>query len=74
MKSLAVVLVAVCALHAQDANPFSADARQAFTEVKSNMRLLSEDFQEGQTLGSMKVINPFRANPEQRELETKPRD
>jgi predicted nucleic acid-binding protein len=32
--------------------------------VKSNMGLLSEDFQEGQTLGSMKVINPFRTNPE----------
>jgi predicted nucleic acid-binding protein len=34
--------------------------------------LLSEDFQEGQTLGSVKVINPFRTNPEQCGLDTKP--
>lgn len=34
--------------------------------------LLSEDFQEGQLLGSMKVINPFRTNPEQCGLDNRP--
>ena len=33
--------------------------------------LLSEDFQEGQMLGSLKVINPFRTNPKQCGLDSK---
>ena len=46
MKSLAVVFVAACALHAQDANPFSADARQAYAEVKSNILKSAEKMPE----------------------------
>src|SRR5437016_11287366 len=44
MKSLAVVFVAACTLHAQD--PLSADARQAYTEVKSNILKSAEKMPE----------------------------
>lgn len=44
----------------------------AAAERSGCARLLSEDFQEGQTLGSMKIINPFRTNPDQCGLDTKP--
>jgi uncharacterized damage-inducible protein DinB len=46
MKSLAVVFVAACALQAQDANPFSADARQAYTQVKTNILRSAEKMPE----------------------------
>src|SRR5437016_2761614 len=44
MKSLAVVFVAACTLHAQD--PLSADARQAYTEVKTDILKSAEKMPE----------------------------
>jgi uncharacterized damage-inducible protein DinB len=46
MKSLAVVFVAACTIHAQDANPFSADARHAYAEVKNNILKSAEKMPE----------------------------
>ncbi len=46
MKFLAVVFVAAYAMHAQDANPFSVDARQAYAEVKSNILKSAEKMPE----------------------------
>src|SRR5216683_7846255 len=46
MKSLAAVFVAALVLHAQDANPFSADARQAYAEVKFNILKSAEKMPE----------------------------
>jgi uncharacterized damage-inducible protein DinB len=46
MKSLALVFVAACGLRAQDANPFSADARQAYADVKSNILKSAEKMPE----------------------------
>src|SRR5690349_20636305 len=46
MKFLAVLFIAACALHAQDANPFSADSRQAYAEVKSNILQSAEKMPE----------------------------
>jgi predicted nucleic acid-binding protein len=44
----------------------------AAAERSGCIALLSEDFQEGQMLGSLKVINPFRTNPKQCGLDSKP--
>ena len=53
MKSLAVLFIAACAVHAQDstisrsaANPFSADARQAYADAKSNILKSAEKMPE----------------------------
>jgi uncharacterized damage-inducible protein DinB len=35
--AVTLALVALCALHAQDANPFSKEAKEAFAEVKNNI-------------------------------------
>lgn len=46
MKFPAVVFVSACAMHAQDTSPFSADARQAYAEVKSNILKSAEKMPE----------------------------
>jgi len=53
MKSLAVVFIAACSIHAQvspfiksSANPFSADAHYAYAEVKSNILKSAEKMPE----------------------------
>lgn len=46
MKSLAIMFIAACAMHAQDANPFSADARRAYEDVKSNILKSAEKMPE----------------------------
>lgn len=43
---IAVVFAAACTMYAQDANPFSADARQAYAEVKSNILKSAEKMPE----------------------------
>ena len=42
----AVVLVGACALPAQDANPLSTEAKQAYTAIKNNMMKMAEKMPE----------------------------
>lgn len=46
MKSLAVLFLAACGIYAQDLNPFSADARHAYEDVKSNILKSAEKMPE----------------------------
>src|SRR5258708_3742723 len=46
MKLLAVLFLAACFLHAQDANPFSADAPHANDQAKSNILKSAEKIPE----------------------------
>src|SRR5713226_10700156 len=46
MKLLAVLFLAACFLHAQDANPFSADARHAYDQAKSDILKSAEKMPE----------------------------